>query len=506
MLSNKQQIEEANREVEKIKKEVEKNHWRLAYHLAPQANWMNDPNGFSFYKGEYHLFYQHHPYSPEWGPMFWGHAKSRDLAHWEHLPIALAPSEDYDVDGCFSGSAIEKDGKLYLMYTGNKWTGENRDTDLKQVQCLAVSEDGLTFEKIKENPVMTETPEGDIHPYHWRDPKVWQEGDYYYCILGSKTKDEKGQVLLYRSNDLISWEFLNVAAKGEGNFGFMWECPDLFRLDDQDVLIMSPQGVHPEGDLYHNLHQSGYILGTLNYETGVLDHGPFELLDYGFDFYAPQTTIDDKGQRVMIAWMAMWENEMPEQEFRWAGATTLPRILTLNNGKMVSEPAPELKALRQNEVSFENIKMDKELQLTGIEGECIELRVTIDAKEASTFGLKVRVNEEENEETLLTYQVEEETLLFDRNRSGKGPGGVRKAAISLRDNRLQLHVFIDHSSIEVFAQGGEKVMTGRIYPSEKANGISFFADQEIVIVSVEKWEMKQAFVEGPTNNVGGMNV
>lgn len=494
MLNHKQQLEEADRKVEQLKQKVAQNHWRLAYHMAPQANWMNDPNGFSYYNGEYHLFYQHHPYSPEWGPMYWGHAKSKDLAFWEHLPIALAPSEDYDIDGCFSGSAIAKDGKLYLMYTGNKWMGGNRNNDLKQVQCLAVSEDGVTFEKLTENPAIAETPEGDIHPYHWRDPKVWQEGDDYYCVLGSKTNDEKGQVLLYRSKDLLSWEFLNVAAKGEGNFGFMWECPDLFRLDGKDVLIMSPQGVKPEGDLYHNLHQSGYIFGTLNYETGILDHGAFELLDYGFDFYAPQTTIDDQGRRVMIAWMAMWENDMPEQEFGWAGAITLPRILTLTNGKLISEPAPELKALRQNEISFENVQLEKELQLKGIEGECVELEVTIDVKQASSFGLKLRINEQRNEETLLTYQVAEETLVFDRNQSGKGPGGVRKAPVSLKENQLQLRVFIDHSSIEVFAQRGEKVMTARIYPGEEAKGISFFVDGEITITSVKKWDMKQAFV------------
>jgi len=138
MLNHKQQLEKANQEIEKLKNKVAENHWRLGYHVASQANWINDPNGFSYFNGEYHLFYQHHPYSPKWGPMHWGHVKSKDLVNWEHLPIALAPSEDYDVDGCFSGSAFEKDGKMYLMYTGNKWTGPNGDEPEKESHYISM--------------------------------------------------------------------------------------------------------------------------------------------------------------------------------------------------------------------------------------------------------------------------------------------------------------------------------------------------------------------------------
>lgn len=489
---HQQKIEKANVNIEKYKASVANNTWRLQYHVAPQAFWMNDPNGFVFYKGEYHLFYQHHPYSPEWGPMHWGHAKSKDLATWEHLPIALAPSEDYDIDGCFSGSAIEKDGKLYLMYTGNKWTGDNPDTDLEQVQCLAVSEDGITFAKIPQNPVISKVPAGDIHPNHFRDPKVWKNGNDYYCVLGSRTIEEKGQILLYRSTDLIDWEFLNVAAKGEGNFGFMWECPDLFHLDGHDVLVMSPQGVSPEGDRYHNLHQAGYLVGSLQYDTGILEHGAFELLDYGFDFYAPQTTIDNQGRRIMTAWMAMWESDMPEQSFDWAGAMTIPRQLTLMDGKIISQPVPEFKTLRMNETTFENVAIKGEQSLEGINGDCYELEVTIQPKKASTFGLKVRVNEELNEETVFTYHVAEKTLTFDRNKAGKGPGGIRKAPVALKDESISLRLFVDKSSVEVFVHEGDQVMTGRIYPSEHSVGIHFFSDDEMEIISVKKWDLKGA--------------
>ncbi|WP_209124138.1 glycoside hydrolase family 32 protein [Alkalihalobacillus sp. BA299] len=492
MKRHEQAIEKATKSINQAKDKVSKNYWRLNYHVASPAYWINDPNGFIFYKGEYHLFYQHHPFTSQWGPMHWGHVKSKDLTFWEHLPVALAPSEEYDKDGCFSGSAIEKDGKLYLMYTGHKWTGENHDTDLEQVQCLAVSEDGVSFKKIASNPVIKGAPEGDIHPHHIRDPKVWKHGDYYYCVIGNKTKEEVGQVLLYRSEDLLEWEFLNIVAKGGGNFGFMWECPDLFHLDGHDILMMSPQGMVSEGHLYQNLHQSGYVLGKLDYESGKLDHGSFRLLDYGFDFYAPQSTIDDQGRRVMVAWMAMWESEMPEQEFDWAGAMTLPRQLFIEDGQIISKPMPEVEKLRNNLTQFENVIFDGKRVFEGVSGYCLELDIVIDAKEATQFGLRLRVNDESKEETVLSYDCNESFLTLDRNKSGKGLKGIRKAPVELKDNQLHLRVFLDKSSIEIFINGGEKVMTSRIYPSESSTGIEFFAKGPISINSLKKWNLDKS--------------
>ncbi|WP_078549405.1 glycoside hydrolase family 32 protein [Litchfieldia alkalitelluris] len=487
-------IDQAMNYIQQEKEKVNRDPWRLVYHVSAMANWMNDPNGFSYYNGEYHLFYQHHPFSPEWGPMYWGHAKSKNLAHWEHLPIALAPSEDYDQDGCFSGSAIEKDGKLYLMYTGNTWTGEDRDTDLKQVQCIAVSDDGVHFKKISDNPVISSAPEGDIHPFHFRDPKVWEYEGVYYCVLGSRTIEHKGQALLYRSKDLLEWEFVNIALKGEGNVaGFMWECPDIFRLEGKDVLVMSPQGMKPEGELYHNLHQAGYLLGELNYQDGTMKHDKFQLLDYGFDFYAPQTTIDDQGRRIMIAWMAMWESEMPEQKRGWAGAMTIPRQLVLKEDIIYSIPVEELKELRTGEVSYENQPVEGEKEFSGVEGDCFELEMIIDTNSADQFGVKLRKDDNLNQSTILSFDRNSGLVELNRNSSGDGPGGVRKAPVRLHENKLKLHLFVDKSSVEVFINDGEQVMSARIYPGEESKGISIFSEDSIVVESLKKWTIKSAF-------------
>jgi beta-fructofuranosidase len=483
---------EANRNIEIAKNQVSLNYWKLKYHITPQANWMNDPNGFVYYKGEYHVFFQHYPYSPKWGPMHWGHFKSTDLVHWEPLPIALAPSESYDNDGCFSGSAIEKDGSLYLLYTGNVWTGKNKDEELKQTQALAVSKDGIHFEKLKNNPVISGPPEGNFHPYHFRDPKVWKHGDRYYCVIGSKTKDNKGQALLYRSNDLLSWEFVNVIARAKGNMGFMWECPDVFSLDGKDVLMISPQGIEPEGMYYQNLSQSGYVLGELDYEQGNLKHDDFHLLDYGFDFYAPQSMLDDKGRRIIIAWMEMWESKMPTQNYGWTGSMTLPRVLELKDNKIYTTPVPELKKLRKNDQLFENVVIKDSFEFEGVSGDCLEMVMAIAPMKANRFGINVRSNKDKNERTVVEYDCIKHILSLDRERSGQGDGGIRSAEVQLLNQELKLQIFIDHSSIEIFINNGEKVMTARIYPSEDSKGIQFFSDDYINIKHLQKWDIKTA--------------
>jgi len=472
-------------------REAEKDNWRLRYHFTPPMNWMNDPNGFSYYDGYYHLFYQYHPKTPYWDDIHWGHARSKDLVRWEDLPIALAPSEPYDRDGCFSGSAIEKDGKLYLMYTGNIWTGGNRDTDLLQSQCLAISEDGVHFEKFAGNPVIREAPEGDIHPYHFRDPKVWRRGDQFYCVLGSRTKTQVGQILLYRSPNLTDWEFVGVAARGTSadRDGFMWECPDLFTLGGQDVLVLSPQGVKPEGEKFRNLHQAGYMLGRFDEAACAFEHGAFHMLDYGFDYYAPQTMEDPEGRRIVIAWMAMWESEMPERERGWAGAMTLPRVMTLERGEIRCRPLPELRRLRGEAAEYRDIDVTGTVELDGIAGERYELELDVDLREATRAGVKIRANEDNGEETVLLFQPADGTVTLDRSRAGKGPGGVRKAPVRMEDGRLHVRLFVDASSVEAFLQDGEKVMTARIYPEKGSVGVKFFAEGVMRIVRARKWEL-----------------
>ena len=243
---------------------------RPAFHVSPYVGWMNDPNGFSYYQGEYHLFYQYYPYDTHWNSMHWGHVVSKDLLHWKHLPAALAPDEDYDKIGCFSGSAIElEDGKQLLLYTavGQETMEDGTVRDI-QTQAVAVG-DGKDYKKYEKNPVLTakDLPEG-ASKVDFRDPKIWKGKDgNFYCVIGSRPADGSGQILLYRSENGFDWEFVSILAENKKRFGKMWECPDFFELDGKHVLLTSPQDMLPEGLEYHNGNGTLCIIGEMDKDT-----------------------------------------------------------------------------------------------------------------------------------------------------------------------------------------------------------------------------------------------
>ena len=469
---------------------MKNNRWYPLYHVAAPVGWINDPNGFCTYKGQYHLFYQYHPYSAQWGPMHWGHVVSDDLVHWKHLPIALRPDESYDRDGCFSGSAIEKDGKLYLMYTGNVGLPNGGYQD----QALAVSDDGIRFTKFEGNPILPAPNSDVINGTDFRDPKVWKKDGKFYAAIGSKNVEgTHGQVLMYESEDLINWRFQNISARAEGNEGNMWECPNFCEVDKQDVLIISPMGIEPEGNKFVNRVDSGYMIGKLDYYTGIFNHGEFDLLDYGSDFYAPQVMQTEDGRCIMIGWLSMWFADMPEQEDGWAGIMTVPRELHIRNGKLVSVPVKELESLREKSVSHKNLNISVPTQLDGVHGVTGELIAEIDTAKSDNFAIAVRADGDEK--TLLTYDKETATFSMNRENSGAGPKDGREVVLT-PEEILKLRVYLDRSSIEVFVNDGEAVLSARIYPAETSQEIIFIPDGEnLVINEVTFYELGQGIAQ-----------
>ncbi|KAF1296181.1 beta-fructofuranosidase [Enterococcus sp. JM4C] len=318
-------------------------------HFSAPIGWINDPNGFVYYKGEYHLFYQHHPYSAKWGPMHWGHAKSRDLLNWEHLPEALTPDMPYDEGGCFSGTALVEGDKLILMYTGvSEVNGKTR-----QIQCLATSTDGITFEKSSHNPVIDERQSKNTTDF--RDPKLFKKNDKYYSLVAS-TDEGIGNVLLFESTDLENWKFTSVFLTAEAQQGKIWECPDLFELDGKEVLIVSPIAFTPDGHRYTNVNSSVYFVGHVDWEQGTFIAESYDEIDSGLDFYAPQTLEDAQGRRIMIAWEQMWGRNIPSDDLghRWAGSMIIPRELRLVDGKLrqtvISEYQKSVKLVSSQQV------------------------------------------------------------------------------------------------------------------------------------------------------------
>lgn len=491
----------ARKYVQKNKNKVNPE-YRLGYHVMGEVGWINDPNGFCYYNGEYHLFFQYHPFSSKWGPMHWGHVKSKDLIKWEYLPIALAPDKDYDSEGCFSGSAIEKDGKLYLMYTGHVNPDSSNDESVRQTQCIAFSEDGINFNKAAQNPVIgTKDLPDNALPQDFRDPKVFKRDGWYFVIVGSRNKDTSGQILLYKSKDLFNWSYVGIMAGSHNEVGKMWECPDFFYLDGYDVLIVSPQDIERDGDRYNNIYASVYMLGKMDLESGKYTYDKIDEIDFGLDFYAPQTLIDARGRRILIAWMQMWHRRIPtdDKNHNWAGAMTLPRELSIIDGKLYQKPIEEIKNYRTNPLNYKNIKVDKTLSLHGIKGQCIELEAEIDSQESVVFGLKVLKGE--TQETVMYYDKVEERFVFNRSRSGEdlsameiGTADLRKVPLLLKNNILKMHIFIDRSSVEIFLQDGERVMTSTVYSDNSSEAIEFFCDQEIVIKNIDKWDISPSFI------------
>lgn len=300
---------------------------RLLYHFEPKSGWMNDPNGLIYYGGKYHAFFQHNPYAPVWGPMHWGHAVSEDLIHWEELPIALYPDKPYDTQvgskgGCYSGSAIEKDGLLYLFYTSTGCYG--------QTQSIAVSEDGVHFEKYADNPVIRTCPIPNTPDF--RDPKVTKFEDGYRMVCGSGA-DGVGKILLFYSQDLLHWEYQGVLFESE-KFGRVHECPDFFKMEDQYVLMFSKIGSIRDA--------VQFVLGDFDGEKFI--PRSFSAPESGPQFYAPQTFLAPDGQRVMIGWLYDWNRKLPEG-VDYAGALTIPRVLTIDGERMRNYPVESAQRL-----------------------------------------------------------------------------------------------------------------------------------------------------------------
>ncbi len=439
--------------------------WYPRYHLAARAGWMNDPNGLVWFDGWYHAFYQHHPYSTQWGPMHWGHARSKDLVRWEHLPVALAPEGPEDKDGCFSGSAVVDGDTLALVYTGHKFHGDpSSDDNLYQVQCLATSRDGIHFERQGQ---VIDTPPG-LH--HFRDPKVWREGEDWYVIVGSRIGDT-GQVRLYRSRDLRQWLDEGVIAEAQEGMGYMWECPDFFTLNGKRILMFSPQGMAAKGYRNRNLFQSGYLIGDWQPGKPFVAEREFIELDSGHDFYAPQSFLTPDGRRIIIGWLDMWESPMPEQQDGWAGMLSLPREIRLGaDGRLRMMPAEEVATLRGSYYPLLAQQLQNKTSAIVSHAEAIELDLVWNLQDttAEQYGIAL------GDGLQLYVDTQAQRLVLDRRYSTFALEGTRSVALS-ESERLSLRIFIDRSSIEVFLNEGDACLSSRIYPQESRRELVMFA-------------------------------
>ncbi len=431
---------------------------RPRYHFLPPANWLNDPNGPIHHDGRYHLFYQYNPAEARWGDIHWGHAVSVDLLHWEDRPIALAPrTEGVDELGCFTGCAfVQDDGTPTIAYTGIT-PAPDQPRGRHESQSLAISHDGLlTWEKLAQNPVIAGPPEG-LSLTGFRDPCVWREDGHYYMLIGSGIEGAGGTALLYRSADLIEWEYVHPITVGDAErHGTMWECPDFFALGDRHALLVSTLG------------RQMYLTGGWDREQ--LTPGAEGWVDFGPSFYAGKSFEDAHGRRILWGWLREAREQQAQLDAGWSGVMSLPRVLTmLPDGALGCEPAEELQRLRGEAFSAPatELRADSEVALE-VAGDCIEVEAQVELRSETRFTLTVRCSPTGDERTDVFFDARGGRLGIDATRSSLDPGvqaRVSEGPLALRTGEpLELRVFVDRSVVEVFANGRAAV-TERAYPS-----------------------------------------
>lgn len=426
--------------------------WRQQLHLEPPEGWLNDPNGLCFFGGYYHVYFQYAPDNADGsGKKCWGHYRSRDMLKWEFTGTVLFPDTPDDRDGVYSGSAVVCGDTLHIFYTGNVKEEGDYDyiTEGRGANVIHVTtEDGVNMSRKKV--VLRNSDYPDFCSCHVRDPKVWQEGGKWHMVLGARTLSDKGCVLFYTSDDLDKWEYEGTDFVPD--FGYMWECPDMFTLGGHRYLSVSPQGLEHYETKYQNVFQSGYFFA----DKGLTD---FTEWDMGFDFYAPQTFAAPDGRRIIIGWMGIGDDAYtnPTVPLGYQHCLTVPREVTPDeNGRLMQNPVRELLSLRKegkllNDGSETEIVLPSELTADVHDS----FRITIDG--ALELSLNGNVFE----------------LRFDDYEHGSGRT-VRRATL---DNCSDIRIIADTSSLEIYLDGGRNVMAARFYPDNdkvtvSAEGIS----------------------------------
>ena len=471
---------------------------RPAFHVTGAIGWINDPNGFSCYKGEYHLFFQYHPYSTEWGPMHWGHVKTRDFIRWERLPAAIAPDTDADRDGCFSGSAAElPDGRQMLMYTGvyRVRRPDGRMEEFQQ-QCVAFG-DGVDYEKYAGNPVLdgADLPAGGS-VLDFRDPKLWLEEGTFYMVAGNRTEDGSGAIRLFESADGTHWRYAATLDASCNEYGRMWECPDFFPLDGKQVLMVSPQEMTAIGLEFHAGYGVVALLGSYDKASYRFEREAVQAVDYGTDFYAPQTLETPDGRRIMIAWMQNWATTgCKPQGCRWFGQMTLPRELSIRDGRLVQNPVRELAHYHGRRVSYKDVLLTAgATSLHGVEGRMLDMTVTVrpvDGRE-SYQAFKLHLAADGNCETVIRYKPSNSTVRIDRTHSGFPYDivNVRDFPVRPAGGAVKLRVVLDRYSLELFVNDGEQAASMTLYTPQSAQAVSFEVIEGAARIDVEKYSLE----------------
>jgi len=472
--------------------------YRPQVHFSPRAHWINDPNGMVYSNGTYHLFFQYHPYSSVWGPMHWGHATSSDMIHWKEEPIAIYPDS---IGTIFSGSAVVdknntagfgKNGQtpLVAIFTQHNAEAEKAGRNDFQNQSLAYSlNNGKTWLKYAANPVLKNPGITDF-----RDPKVMWYEPLKKWIMTLATKDH---ISFYSSKDLKSWIRESEFGASVGAHGGVWECPDLFMLDDNGkkvwVLIVN---LNPGGP--NNGSATQYFLGDFDGNKFTPYNTDIKWLDYGPDEYAGITWSNTGNRKIFLGWMSNWlyANMVPTET--WRNAMTIPRELKLQHlGKdilIAAEPVRELTNIQSKPIIISNLKINKTIDMAGIvQKPTLPCRLNLNFEEVKDFSLIV--SNDMGEELIIGYDKKQHQYFIDRSKSGKTTFqkefAARHVAPRFTDRaKMNISLLIDASSVELFADDGLTVMTAIFFPSKPYHQIHIESPDNILIKKLEYINLK----------------
>ncbi|MCP0887085.1 sucrose-6-phosphate hydrolase [Ligilactobacillus sp. WILCCON 0076] len=453
------------KEIEKIKNNSS---LRQLFHIEAPIGFLGDPNGFSFFQGSWYLFHQWIPRKTKRKMVYWRGLRSKDLVHWESLPYTIDPDTKYDSDGVYSGSAWVDKGKLEFFYTGNV---RNNDNEREAYQMRAtLSENKISKEII---PAIKEPPHG--YTMNFRDPKVWQQNGKNYVVIGAQTKEEKGCAIIYEASaNLKKWQFKSVLQPFDHSIGYMWECPNFFELDGHQVFIFCPQGAEEKDLKYETQFPNAVVIGpkwTDNNLEWQLNKPKLSLIDEGFESYAAQI-VQVESRTIIVSWMGPNKTILPTEALGWNGCLSLPRELSIQNGKLYQKPVQELKSLygTKHVINFEQMAKFK----TGLTS---QFKVSFKGQGQVVWNLRAG---NDNLGLLIKADLENNTLEVDRqsvfekeiNDRVKGDTS-RKIKLELDNDELELEVWIDHTSFEIFIDQGKYILSGRIFTSEENQNCIF---------------------------------
>lgn len=440
------------------------------YHLSSPIGWMNDPNGLCQFNSTFHAFYQYNPYEAKWGPMHWGHQTSKDLIKWEREDVALAPDEQYDNGGCFSGSTLIENGKMYLAYTCVSEGLQN--------QAMAISSDGKVFQKLKDNPIIDgdDLPEG-FSNVDFRDPKISKIDGKYYIITGNRDESGNKQIIIFESDSPIGKYTYKGVIYSRTDVGGIFECPDMVEMGKDDILVACPQSFFNDNPYeLQNVDSPIYMVGNLSTNSykffPKLGAKEFDEFDKGFSFYAPQCFKAEDGRTILMAWMKNWQEANVTYGDGWAGSLTLPRELTLKDSHIYQKPVKEIYNYLGEEIKFSNQELSSYTYSLTEDTVC---RLSLDIiPESGKTGIEVFKGS--GVASKIYYDSDIGCVVLDRDNAGGMLDGIRYAKVDPIEGKIHLEIFLDVNSVEVFINDGYYTMTANIFSNLENREIAIYND------------------------------